>query len=100
MRSHFYSPLDCRNYASPLTLFFIAHFVRRCPSFIRSRAQATLTAAWVHKLPLLQKASPAELAANLIIRTLDEMPDLDNIKLSLVDFCSGAGGMSSNFNQI
>ncbi|RDI84824.1 hypothetical protein Vi05172_g5455 [Venturia inaequalis] len=63
-----------------------------CPSFVRSRAQATLTAAWIHRFPLLQKASPAELAASLIIRTLDEMPDLENIKLSLVDFCSGAGG--------
>jgi hypothetical protein len=54
-----------------------------------------LTAAWIHRFPLLQKASPAELAANLIMRTLDEMPDLENIKLSLVDFCSGAGGMFS-----
>jgi len=63
-----------------------------CPSFIRHRVQATLTAAWTHHVPLLQKASPAKLAAGLIMKTLDELSDFENSKLSIVDFCSGAGG--------
>ncbi|KAF2400266.1 hypothetical protein EJ06DRAFT_556604 [Trichodelitschia bisporula] len=51
-----------------------------------------LTAQWTHRIPFLQQVSPAELAASLIIRTLDGIPNGDKDKLSVVDFCSGAGG--------
>jgi hypothetical protein len=51
-----------------------------------------LTAAWTHRTPLLQKASPAELAANLIKRTLDDLDNNETSEISVVDFCSGAGG--------
>ncbi|GAB7350230.1 hypothetical protein MBLNU459_g0883t1 [Dothideomycetes sp. NU459] len=46
-----------------------------------------LTAQWTHRLPLIQRVPPAELAASLIHDILD---DVDDIKV--IDFCSGAGG--------
>lgn len=54
-----------------------------------------LTAAWIYKIPFFQKVSPAELAAIVILRTLEEIGDLDKNKISVIDFCSGAGGKLS-----
>jgi hypothetical protein len=51
-----------------------------------------LTAAWIHRFPFVQPISPAELAAELVLRTLDEIGYDGNSKISIVDFCSGAGG--------
>lgn len=51
-----------------------------------------LTAQWTHRLPFIQQQSPAELAASLIIRTLDKYEDLEDTKFSVIDFCSGGGG--------
>ena len=69
----------------------------RVPSFIKHRSQATLTAEWVHRIPLLQKSSPAALAASLLLRTLDVVGKNVKSKLSVVDFCSGGGGSFSHF---
>jgi hypothetical protein len=41
----------------------------------------------------VQKVSPAELVAVVIMRTLEEIGDLDENKISVIDFCSGSGGM-------
>lgn len=70
------------------------------PGFVRRRCQAILTAAWIHKVPLLQKVSPAELAAIVILRTLEEIGDLDKSKISVIDFCSGAGGPTPTIERI
>jgi hypothetical protein len=51
-----------------------------------------LTAAWIHRFPIIQKISPAELAAEMVLRTLDEIGYDGESKISIVDFCSGAGG--------
>jgi hypothetical protein len=51
-----------------------------------------LTAAWTLRIPLIQRMSPAELAAEMVLRTLDEIGYDGNTKLSVIDFCSGAGG--------
>lgn len=51
-----------------------------------------LTAAWTHQIPFFQKVSPAELAAEVIMKSLQELGELENSKISVVDFCSGSGG--------
>lgn len=51
-----------------------------------------LTAQWTRKLPFIQKAAPAELAARLIHTFLDDFPDIDSEQYFVIDFCSGAGG--------
>jgi hypothetical protein len=54
-----------------------------------------LTAAWIHRFPCIQQTSPAELAAEMVLRTLDEVGYDGDSKISVVDFCSGAGGKQS-----
>ncbi|KAL2351967.1 hypothetical protein BJ546DRAFT_1064714 [Cryomyces antarcticus] len=51
-----------------------------------------LTAQWTHRLPFLQSITPAERAAALILRTLDQIEDLEESKFTIIDFCSGGGG--------
>jgi hypothetical protein len=51
-----------------------------------------LTAAWTLCIPFVQKSSPAELAAAMVLKTLDEIGYDGNSRISIVDFCSGAGG--------
>lgn len=51
-------------------------------------------------MPFFQKVSPAELAAIVILRTLEEIGDLDKNKISVIDFCSGAGGMRNHFYTV
>lgn len=46
-----------------------------------------------HKLPFIQRVSPAELAAELIRRALDDIDDINDEKYTVIDFCSGAGGL-------
>jgi len=38
------------------------------PPFLRRRCQAMLTALWTHRLPLIQRQMPAQIAADLIIQ--------------------------------
>lgn len=56
-----------------------------------------LAAQWTHRLPLLQKCSPAKLAAFKIQDALDQLDQVDgeegHMELRVVDFCSGGGGM-------
>ncbi|KAF2432000.1 hypothetical protein EJ08DRAFT_586122 [Tothia fuscella] len=66
--------------------------VYRIPAFVRNRCHAVLTAAWTHNFPIIQKSSPAKLAAAMVLRTLEEIGYDDTSKISIVDFCSGAGG--------
>ncbi|OJD35877.1 uncharacterized protein BKCO1_1400025 [Diplodia corticola] len=61
------------------------------PPFLRRRCQAMLAAEWTHRLPLIQHASPADMAASLIVKALDELKD-DGSSITVVDFCSGGGG--------
>jgi len=62
------------------------------PEFIKHCCQATLTAQWTHKLPIIQRVAPATLAAALIQRALSEIKDIDMEAYTVIDFCSGAGG--------
>ncbi|KAK5019418.1 hypothetical protein LTR16_002664 [Cryomyces antarcticus] len=62
------------------------------PPFLRRCCQAMLTAQWTHRLPFLQSITPAERAAALILRTLDQIEDLEESKFTIIDFCSGGGG--------
>ncbi|KAL1647342.1 hypothetical protein SLS58_002670 [Diplodia intermedia] len=50
-----------------------------------------LAAEWTHRLPLIQRVSPADMAASLIVKALDEIKD-DGSRITVVDFCSGGGG--------
>lgn len=70
------------------------------PGFLRRRCQILLTTAWSQRVPLLQQVTPAELAAKLILRTLEEIGDLDEGKISVIDFCSGAGGPIPTIERI
>ncbi|KAF2093190.1 hypothetical protein NA57DRAFT_48810, partial [Rhizodiscina lignyota] len=62
----------------------------RFPPFLRQRCQSMLAAQWMHRLPLIQAKSPANLASELILGILEQYPDTDD--LTVVDFCSGGGG--------
>lgn len=52
-----------------------------------------LAAEWTHRLPIIQQSSPADMAASLIVKALDEIADGASSKITVVDFCSGGGGM-------
>lgn len=67
---------------------------------MRRRSQAILTAAWSNKVPLIQKAAPAELAASVILAALDNIGELDSNKISVIEFCSGAGGPTPSIERI
>jgi len=60
----------------------------RFPQYLRLKVQSCLTLAWTFKVPIVQKASPAQLVATTLHRTLS-----DNVMdYTYVDFCAGAGG--------
>lgn len=67
---------------------------------MRRRCQAILAAAWTYRVPYLQKISPAELAALVILRTLEDIGNLEDSKISVVDFCSGSGGPIPTIERI
>ncbi|KAF9875961.1 hypothetical protein CkaCkLH20_06407 [Colletotrichum karsti] len=58
------------------------------PSLIRGQVQEALHATWVNKFPILQTASPANLAAQVLQRILG--PRLPSY--TFIDFCAGSGG--------
>ncbi|KAK2030443.1 hypothetical protein LX32DRAFT_638154 [Colletotrichum zoysiae] len=58
------------------------------PSFLRAHVQEGLYAAWVQKLPVIQVASPARVAAQILQRMLG--PRLSSY--TFIDFCAGSGG--------
>ena len=53
-----------------------------------------LAAQWKHRLPFIQSASPAELAAAVISRAIEDLEIPENAELTVIDFCSGGGGKS------
>ncbi|KAE8453223.1 hypothetical protein EG329_011290 [Mollisiaceae sp. DMI_Dod_QoI] len=58
------------------------------PQYLREKVQSCLTLCWTFRVPILQKASPAQLVTSTLYRTLG-----DNItSYTYVDFCAGAGG--------
>lgn len=71
-----------------------------CPAAIRASCQAMLTAQWTTRLPLLQTAAPASHAAELLTTLISRIehanparsPDVPAPAVTVVDFCSGAGG--------
>lgn len=60
----------------------------RFPQYLREKVQSCLTLAWTFKVPLLQRASPAQLVARTLFRTLGDTAP----QFTYVDFCAGAGG--------
>ena len=60
----------------------------RFPQYLREKVQSCLTLCWTFRVPVLQKASPAQLVASTLYRTLAD----DVTNYTYVDFCAGAGG--------
>ncbi|PVH87677.1 hypothetical protein DL98DRAFT_509882 [Cadophora sp. DSE1049] len=58
------------------------------PQYLREKVQSCLTLCWTFRVPILQKASPAQLVASTLYRTLAD----DVTNYTYVDFCAGAGG--------
>ncbi|KAH9214110.1 hypothetical protein DL95DRAFT_338183 [Leptodontidium sp. 2 PMI_412] len=58
------------------------------PQYLREKVQSCLTLCWTFRMPVLQKASPAQLVASTLYRTLAD----DVANYTYVDFCAGAGG--------
>ena len=50
--------------------------------------QADLTQLWTLRIPIVQRVTPAELVASMLIRVLGPK----TLEYTYVDFCSGAGG--------
>lgn len=62
--------------------------MNRFPQFLREMIQTCLRVCWIFKVPVLQKASPAQLVTTMLRRVLsDRVTDY-----TYVDFCAGAGG--------
>jgi hypothetical protein len=60
----------------------------RFPQYLREKVQSCLTLCWTFRVPLLQKASPAQLVASTLYGTLNAQVT----SYTYVDFCAGAGG--------
>lgn len=60
----------------------------RFPQYLREKVQSCLTLSWTFRVPLLQKASPAQLVASTLYGTLNAQVT----SYTYVDFCAGAGG--------
>ncbi|KAH8729435.1 hypothetical protein BGZ61DRAFT_529638 [Ilyonectria robusta] len=65
------------------------------PDFFRTRVQDALTLAWKSQTPL-QALSPAHIAANLLIRHLDDALS----EYTMIDFCAGAGGPTPSIERV
>lgn len=94
LNRRFLSAIDSLNPIVTTTPWRFFEICDQCifPSFLRRRCQAMLAAEWTHRLPIIQQTSPAEMAATLIVKALDEIKDVEGSKLTVVDFCSGGGG--------
>ncbi|KAK8258248.1 hypothetical protein IWZ00DRAFT_39662 [Phyllosticta capitalensis] len=76
---------------SPLRFFEIAdQWI--CPPVVRRCCQNILASEWAYRLPFIQPSSPADLAAAIISKALDDFADSDDSSFTVVDFCSGSGG--------
>ncbi|KAH8818991.1 hypothetical protein F5884DRAFT_892104 [Xylogone sp. PMI_703] len=66
------------------------------PPYLRERVQSCLTLCWTFKVPLLQKASPAQLVARTLLHILGDKAR----EYTYVDFCAGAGGPTPYIEKI
>lgn len=82
-----------------LTLNSIPHIAtnvsHRFPQYLREKVQSCLTLCWTFQVPIVQKASPAQLVAEVLQREIG--PDI--WKYTYVDFCAGAGGPTPFIEQ-
>lgn len=86
------SRLDVLLTPQPLRLFEFCDLAR-FPHFLRAACQSMLTAQWTRRLPLLQRASPAAHAADVLAALLARLERADPTSpITVVDVCSGAGG--------
>lgn len=58
------------------------------PQYLREKVQSCLTLCWTFRVPIIQKASPAQLVASTLSRALSNAVTT----YTYVDFCAGAGG--------
>jgi len=58
------------------------------PQYLREKIQSMLTLCWTFRVPVIQKASPAQIVAGTLYRALAG----DVTRYTYVDFCAGAGG--------
>ncbi|KAI4133284.1 MAG: hypothetical protein LQ338_000342 [Usnochroma carphineum] len=65
------------------------------PPFLREKVQAALTLLWVKCFPPFQSHSPASIVANTLQSILG--PSIKNY--TFIDFCSGAGGPTPQFER-
>ena len=72
------------------------------PHTIRAAAQSLLTHQWMHRVPLVQKQSPAALASTIILNLLAQLEtDAPNpCHFEILDFCSGSGGPISSIEAL
>ncbi|KAL8887095.1 MAG: hypothetical protein Q9192_006376, partial [Flavoplaca navasiana] len=67
----------------------------RFPSFLREKVQACLTLVWIKHFPPFQSSSPA----TLIVKTLQSLLGPSIKDYTFIDFCSGAGGPTAEFER-
>ncbi|KAL8757707.1 MAG: hypothetical protein Q9199_002038, partial [Rusavskia elegans] len=65
------------------------------PSFLREKVQACLTLVWIKRFPPFQSSSPA----TLIVKTLQSLLGPSIKDYTFIDFCSGAGGPTAEFER-
>lgn len=79
------------------------------PAFIRQPVQDMLTLAWTNRFPGLQRQAPSELVVDVLERVLRGLStgkrgagtgDEGAGGMSVVDFCSGAGGPIQTIERI
>ena len=94
-RVHFFEINDQTWYYKPPQILVnklvprdVLTYAYRFPQYLREKVQSCLTLCWTFRFSLLQKASPAQLVASTLSRTLaNSITDY-----TFVDFCAGAGG--------
>ncbi|KAL8649454.1 MAG: hypothetical protein Q9226_005571 [Calogaya cf. arnoldii] len=65
------------------------------PSFLREKVQACLTLLWIKRFPPFQSSSPA----TIIVKTLQSLLGPSIKDYTFIDFCSGAGGPTAQFER-
>lgn len=65
------------------------------PSYLREKVQDLLVLCWTFRVPVLQRASPAHLVADLLYKTLGDKVT----QYYYVDFCAGGGGPTPTIEQ-
>lgn len=68
----------------------------RFPSFLRAHIQNALHEAWTTRAPIIQRASPASLAATLLYNHLGSSLG----SYTYIDFCAGSGGPTPAIERI